>query len=571
MLSKLEDPKGKPPKALEAGQGKLSFAKKTLSNLPLHTPNAALDSTSLEHLPGNTVSLADRSSLSLTEAGSSVAAQAGRLPPIPAIPTIIPSTPIQARPDLSLVDPAVLAALPESVRKELYPGWDGRDRRSTSRSRSGSPTRPSVTRAGSAPPPPPTPSAAAGPSRLPAASESPPRRPRPRSPVRGGAKASDLNRIVRQLRPMNKVQVSPKRVNGNPFSGVGIPPEAGPSTKLLFGNQLPARVGTDQELVELVGLLGYDLDVLRALPADMLREQLSSMRATREEMLRKGRKGGIQPKVDEVWRREAEERAERERLERYGKGSEEDEEEEEEEEAEEDEELEGEDEEDDDDEEDEEMMIDLANSDEEMIDIDHGDDTDSNASTGSGPDAPSERDDSTSEDEVRPPWPESTPSRSPSPSVPLPSFFPDAILLPPLYPHEYPPPPHLGQRPRPTFDDDAPPSQTLSDLRLVVDKWLANPVDGAAGPRPQGVRVMGDFVVDCFGTKGEENREKGEKVMTWWRFRIGERFGARKEVGVVAENEENEEAGAGRKWWAAWDEVWERVEIEAGVGKGWKV
>lgn len=167
-----------------------------------------------------------------------------------------PGTPANLQPTLSQVDPDVLNALPSSVIREMYPNYQR---------------------------PPPaadqfTGAAQPGPSR--ATDGSPHKR----------RKLPDVSHITKQLRPQRE---SPVKGVG-PFQQMA---QAGPSRP-----KQPDRgavVGSlDDELVDLAGLLGWDLSFLQGLPEQTLKELVEEGRRERSRLgldKGKGRRTSISP------------------------------------------------------------------------------------------------------------------------------------------------------------------------------------------------------------------------------------------------------------------------------------
>lgn len=253
MVTKLES-KTPAVKPREAGQTALSFAARP----PAPARNAAV------------TPVASRSPSPLPAALSQPEDEVAGPSRLPAAPPAAPGTPFGAIPTLSQVPQDVLDALPSSVLRETYPAYQ----------------RPKP-----APPPPPllppvvVDSPASDDIHLPAPADGSPQKRR----------LPDVSHIARQLRPARQSPVKPGAgglfLQQAPKAAAG-PSSARPSPRRAAGSGSGASgSGLDDEVVELAGLLGWDLDFLRGLPRADLQSIVDDGREQRRRIAPPGAAG----------------------------------------------------------------------------------------------------------------------------------------------------------------------------------------------------------------------------------------------------------------------------------------
>lgn len=216
MITKLEDPPGsKTVKYREAGQKALDFSRLSTTITPASISAGSTRDTVKSNPPSPPPLPFPRGPPSPRQP---VASQWEQLPPdLAAAMQKIPSTPLTLHPSRSQVDPSVLAELPSSVLRELYP----EDYVAKPSGAGAPPTSPLTASANEAaallltqsPPPPPSPAAA------PTAIVVDIRAPLsphagPSHPANAAAAAESSKRtreIATALRPKNKVHVTPPR------------------------------------------------------------------------------------------------------------------------------------------------------------------------------------------------------------------------------------------------------------------------------------------------------------------------------------------------------------------------
>jgi hypothetical protein len=555
MVYKLEDGQGRPSdEKREAGQGSIRDAFANLakarppplppaSRVPTDTNSSKPSASEQSRLPNEPTVSRPINLVPRPRPPSP-----SRLPSPGPSKTTVASTPIPRRPRLSQVDPDALAALPSSLRRELYPELDlppptlpeptAESVPSPPLLRSPSPLPPSPKRPQDSPPP-----VFDGEERaldLPLSGEAavtPPIDEAPNPLIVDGSTSSEVRlksrpprtptkpeavkHIVRQLRPQQKVQVSPNNRSTHLFTNTNA--VAGPSrarSEGLPADSLPppppppvyAPKGSQGEIVELAELLGWDLDFILSLPPRDREETLKAGREQRAVQDRLTRKGNIlasqaprfydkQTKLSPVRRQGSLGALSPVRLQQV-----------------------------------ERAVVNSPSKRKRPIDEDE-------------------------EEEIVALQNDAVPYSPSAAAVlalaadregPIAYVYPSAPLL-----------------------SKSRPSPSLPELRQKISTWLSSELQ--AGPSSSGVIKMGAFLESCARTKAMGTREIAVGGLRWWRWKLRDTFGMEAEVRAKArkmrsmavkefweedEDEEDEEPGGGseKKWFDAFEGVKAKVD-----------